>query len=325
MKILLPIFSLLFLFSSIASAQMSATLTIQDQQYLSESYQVEGEFYSYSPYVFFLQAESQQYVPLEFQFFHEDQLINQLNYKEKQLRLVLDYPKSLLTCTRLPIRKKQLLLNIETQDILAKDSLNFYLTNNTGEMVAKFSFLFEITYSYSLSQNGNNIHHGPVDTRLKFSEAPLLIHMTSMLSQLDTYYPLDSTIVIPMRKEDQYTLRFFIHIDTIINGDEINELEIETVWVGKGLIQVRSEDDQAIRFHIFPKSNEQLNKKWQTYLPSIHFANSSHAPPPTFSPRPDLQAFDDKKIKNTYTMEIQILDRRTQEKNSKTLIFWLQD
>ena len=75
MKILLPIFSLLFLFSSIASAQMSATLTIQDQQYLSESYQVEGEFYSYSPYVFFLQAESQQYVPLEFQFFHEDQLV----------------------------------------------------------------------------------------------------------------------------------------------------------------------------------------------------------------------------------------------------------
>ena len=100
MKILLPIFSLLFLFSSITSAQMSATLTIQDQQYLSESYQVEGEFIPYASSTILLFTKESYDAELSFQFSYQEKIINQANFEEHQLELAFSYNQELFTIIR---------------------------------------------------------------------------------------------------------------------------------------------------------------------------------------------------------------------------------
>jgi hypothetical protein len=123
---------------------MSATLTIQDQQYLSESYQVEGEFIPYASSTILLFTKESYDAELSFQFSYQEKIINQANFEEHQLELAFSYNQELFTIIPdLYTADKRLTLNFKVDDVEALTELDILIKNEEEEIVAKYNFSLE--------------------------------------------------------------------------------------------------------------------------------------------------------------------------------------
>lgn len=318
MKILQSIFSLLLLFPNITAAQMSATLTVQDQQFLSESYKLESGFYSYSPDVILFKAAIVDLATLEFQFPLEDKIINHLNYKEHQLELMLNAPNQLFRISSgLSIKKNKINFHFETENIEGKTELNIIITDKRGIIHAQFSFQIEVSYRIALSGNGSNVHQAPPDKRIQFSEATLFFKTTRDYFA-GSFHPLDSTIVFPIMNGEQLELTFAMNLDSIKGGLNSHDFVIKTEWIEKDIALKKSTSIDKRELYILPKGTN----KFETILSFSPFLENARIKDSAIVATPSKSLLlGQTDVQHTYNLKVVLINKLTYEEKSGIIIF----
>lgn len=318
MKILLSIFSLLLLFPNISSAQMNATLTVQDQQFLSESYKLESGFYSYSPDVILLKAAKVDVATLEFQFPLEDKIINHLNYKEHQLELMLNASNQLFhISSELSIKKNKINFNFETENIEGKTELNIIITDKNGIIHAQFSFQIEVSYRIALSGNGANVHQAPPDKRIQFSEATLFFKTTKDYFA-GSFHPLDSTIIFPVMNGEQLELTFVMNLDSIKSELTPYDFVIKTEWIENDIALKKSTSMDKRELYILPKGTN----KFETILSFSHFLENARIEDTSIVTTPSKSLLlDQNDVQYAYNLKVVLINKLTYEEKSGIITF----
>ena len=320
MRLLLPILSFLLAFWNIASAQMSATLNIQDQQYLSESYKVEDEFIPYASSTILLFTKESYNAELSFQFSYQEKIINQANFEEHQLELAFSYNQELFTIIPdLYTADKRLTLNFKVDDVEALTELDILIKNEEEEIVAKYNFSLEFAQEdYIQITYAVNNHE---DRSVIFTATPLILNIETKDSSF--YYQVDSTtIIIPMKKESSgFKIGMIIDFLNIKQGYLFEDLDITIEWLGKGLI-IESLNDSEYHFQLSPQENPHQNNKWSTYIADTD-GISEYIYSSRITPSPLPSDFDQNTIEDIYSMQISLANKETKQMITKRIDFYI--
>jgi hypothetical protein len=319
MKLLLPIFSFFLAFSNIASSQMSATLNIQDQQYLSESYKVEGEFIPYASSTILLFTNESYDAELAFQFSYQEKIINQANFEDHQLELAFSYNQELFTIIPDYTADKLLKLSFIIEDVETLTELDILLKNEKEEIVAKYNFSLEFAQEVYIQSSSavNNLE----DRRVIFTATPLVLNIKTIDGSF--YYQVDSTtIIIPIEKQSHgFKVAMIIDFLNIKERYLFEDLDITIEWIGKGLV-LEDINDSEYHFLIKPLENPNQNSKWSTYISDTDEI-SEYIYSSRMTPSPKSSDFDQTIIEGIYSMQISLANKATKQMITKKIDFYI--
>lgn len=314
----------LVLLPSFSWGRMQAVLTVQNRQFTCESFQIDNVFQFYTPDVILLNTGISYNASLVFEFIHQGQIINHLNYDNYQLNLELDYPKQLLDIPAFILEENQLQLSLRINNIEAQNNLFIHITNDLGETLATFHFPIELSKDRFLASKGyddvNTYNAG--DLKVAFADAPFYIHSYNLQTKEQENYSSNSNLRIALKEGYDYLITFSVDLSNVEFNNSINQLRVVTEWVGMGLMNKGSQE-QGFRFYIRGAENAQFNERKEKTV----FRNSSEFWNPfsfwSINNNPQYNLNNSSNINDIYTMQTFILNEQTNEINAKTIDFYI--